>query len=119
MLFSCGIGSWLVGVVFLRTNICPQSPCFCSNGRQFYRASEKHSELKGVSAESPSSAFSSGDVGISALSTRIHSIFLCTCIAESANLLNSILVISSPPQAASQVLQPGQGLALQPREGAK
>lgn len=67
----------------------------------------------------PSSAFSSGDVGISALSTHIHSIFLSTLITENANLLNYIMVIR-PPQAARQVLQPGQSLQFslgkEPRE---
>lgn len=62
----------------------------------------------GLFLHSPSSAFSSGDAGISALSTHIHSVFLSTFITENANLFNYIMVISRPPQAVSQVLQQGR-----------
>lgn len=113
ILFGCEVGSWLVWVVFLGASICLQS-LFCQNGRQFYRTSETHSVDSGMFLHSPSSAFSSGDAGISALSTHIPSIFLRTFITEKASLLNYIMVISRP----RQVLQLGQfsQFSKEPRE---
>lgn len=69
-----------------------------------------HSVDSGMFLHSPSSAFSCGDAGISALSTHIPSIFLRTFITEKASLLNYIMVITRP----RQVLQPGQSLAVHP-----